>query len=203
MFERCAGRTRERVAARVRVRAPAVVAAAIAWGFLARPCPSCNESDHAGYIHPVPGFRSNLVLQFLATGWVGLTVGLVADSWSGTSVFISTVYGAVMASFAWFGWVPPSHELEEPWRDLSPRERRTVLRALWRGNDPSDARLAHATALAREVQRAEPPESVLFPVLRAAGTLAVVVIAAVHDAPPGWVAAGAVFPLAIAAFGVA
>jgi len=110
----------------VRVRAPAVVAAAIAWGFLGRLSPSCNESDHAGFIHPVPGFRSNLVLQFLATGWVGLTVGLIADSWSGTSSFITAVYGAVMA---WFGWVPPSHELEERWEYLSPGERRTVMRA--------------------------------------------------------------------------
>jgi hypothetical protein len=149
-------------------------------------------------------FRSPVFLRLLATGWVGTTVGLVADSWGATTEFVSLVYGVTMATYAWLGWEPPSRAVADLWEELNGRERRAVTRAVWSGSEPQDPRLAGVAAAAREAHSVESPASTrqaLLLGLKATAALTAVVLAAVNNAPAGWLVAGAILPLAVITLG--
>jgi hypothetical protein len=149
------------------------------------------------------GFLSDRAVTLLSAGWFGLTIGLIDGEWDNGTTIGVLIYGGLMVVFTWLGRdPPPGDEVAELLEGLSRRDRRAVIRALSSGEDPSDPRLARITHTARRYLRDEPvtPRRRVVGIL---GTLAVVVIAALSGAPPGWVAAGAVFPLALAALSVA
>src|SRR3954454_7197043 len=115
MFARCAPRAW--AGARLRVRAPAVVAAAIAGGFLPQLSPSCNESDRAGYMTAMPDFGLNLLIQVLATAWGGLGIGVVLGDWDGALLTVGIAV-TVLAVATLTAWRPPADEVAGHWEDL-------------------------------------------------------------------------------------
>jgi hypothetical protein len=130
----------------------------------------------------------------------GLLAGLI-DGWGEDATVVAAVYGLSMVAAVLLGREAPAEAIADIWDDLSGRERREVLRSLWTGKAPHEAKLAR---VARRARREEDPGSSPISVHVAAaaavcGSGAVVFIAASNGAPPGWVAAGAILPLGIAA----
>jgi hypothetical protein len=149
-------------------------------------------------------FKSDLVIRVLATVWAGLAVGLIVGDWS-HALLVSGIAAAGIVVLTALAWRPPADDVAGHWEDLSWRQRRTVTRALWTGSDPADQRLARVTARARA--DLTPKESSRHPGLSLAGrtatAAAVVVLAAFAGAPPGWVVAAGLFPVALAVLGLA
>jgi hypothetical protein len=148
------------------------------------------------------GFRSHLLLRLLAAAWAGLAIGLVRGNWDEAAV-ATAIYVALFVIFTLIGWEPPDDAVAGHWEDLNRRQRRTVMRALWTGSEPGEQRLARITERARGGLRRRSGRGVVGTGLRAAIAVGLVVAAAIAGAPAGWVVAGALFPIAIAALALA
>jgi hypothetical protein len=152
----------------------------------------------------VADFREQLLLRFLAIGWIGMVAGLFQDRWDSEAVGFAVIYAATVALGALLG--SPKPELQDDWEDLRWRDRARANHALLTGAEPEQARVRRVVRLALR----EEPDDPGNPIWRAAWTgfrAAVVVVpivfAAVNGAPPGWVVAGATLPAAVFAFRVA
>jgi hypothetical protein len=162
---------------------------------------SCNESDRAGYTVIMRDSWTDALLRVLGAGWMGLFVGLVTGGWTRGTMVTALIYAAFMAAAGWLAWeAPPGDEAAELWEDLGLRDRRRVARALNSRRDPADPRLARITRTVRAYAREDHDkpgrwDSDVWMV----AVVAVVVVAALGGAPPGWVVAGALLPAAAVA----
>jgi Flp pilus assembly protein TadB len=146
---------------------------------------------------------TDVLLRVFGAGWVGLFAGLVTGGWTRDTMVTALIYAAVMAAVGWLAWeAPPGDEAAELWEDLGLRDRRRVARALKSRRDPADPRLARITRTVRAYAREdhdEPGRRDRGHAVWMVALVAVVVVAALRGAPPGWVVAGALLPAAAVA----
>jgi Flp pilus assembly protein TadB len=145
---------------------------------------------------------TDVLLRVLGAGWVGLFAGLVTGGWTRDTMVTALIYAAVMAAVGWLAWeAPPGDEAAELWEDLGLRDRRRVARALKSRRDPADPRLARITRTVRAYvhEDEEPGRRDRGHAVWMVALVAVVVVAALRGAPPGWVVAGALLPAAAVA----
>jgi hypothetical protein len=139
-------------------------------------------------------------VQLISGGWWGLMFGLFfSGSWPASLVITSAVYGVATACIRLVWPYSPADSISENWEELTWRERRMIMRALSRAEPVSQRTLTTLTIRAAE---ATPAGRTWGRALGAAALVATVVVAALNGAPPGWVVAGAAFPVASVALGV-
>jgi hypothetical protein len=138
----------------------------------------------------MPSRAISAAVTLLGCVWGGLLVGLFTSSWAHTMT-IAIATGVVIACLNLWSYDCPASGIHENWKELTHRERRMILRALWRGEIVEQRSLTALTIRAAEAIAAAPRASRRSEVFRHALGIAVVVAAAFVGAPTGWVLAGA------------
>ena len=144
--------------------------------------------------------REQLLLRFIAVGWIGMIAGLFQNSWDSEAIGFAVIYAVTTAVGALVG--SPKPELQDDWEDLRWRDRVRANAALLTGSEPEQPRVRRVVRLARREQVEEPGNPIARAAgigFRAAAVIVPIVFAAIDGAPPGWVIAGAALPVAVAA----